>query len=570
MKILIIGGVAGGASCAARLRRLNESAEIILFERGEYISFANCGLPYYIGDEITDKEALTLQTPESFNRRFNVDVRNFNEVVSIDRKNKKVTVKNIKTSETYDESYDKLVLSMGSKPIKPNIEGLNSNKVFTLRNIPDTYKIKNYINEHSPKNAVVVGGGYIGVEIAENLKNLNLDVTIVEMSNQVIAPIDFDMAQDVHNYIRTKGVNLILENGLKSVENKDNILKVNLNKGTLEADILIMAIGVRPESDLAKDCGLDINKRGCIMVDDHMVTSDADIYAIGDVADVTDFMTKEKSFIPLAGPANKQGRIVADQICGINSIYTGTQGSAIIKVFDMTVAATGINEKTCKRLGFDYDKSFTYSASHAGYYPGAVSMSIKTIFEKSTGKILGAQIVGFEGVDKRCDIFATAIRSGMTAVDLTELELCYAPPFSSAKDPVNMAGFVIENLLTGKSKNFHWHEVSDLLNRDDVVLLDTRTPLEYENGHIDGFKNIPLDDLRGRLNELDKNKKIYVTCQVGLRGYISCRILSENGYDAYNLSGGYRLYNSIFNSPKTINVENTDIESDTSKKKVTQ
>lgn len=531
MKILIVGGVAGGASAAARLRRLDENAEIIMFEKGEYISFANCGLPYYIGGEITEKSALTLQTPRSFKARFNVDVRIFSEVTAIERQAKTVAVKDHKTGETYIESYDKLILSMGAESIKPPMEGIDSGKVFTLRNIPDTYKIKDYIAEHNPKTAAVVGGGYIGVEMAENLHSAGLDVTIYEMTNQVIAPLDFDMACDVHNHIRRKGVKLNLETTFTHYD---------------DYDLIIFAVGVRPESAIAKAAGLNVTERGAIIVGDDMRTNDQNIYAVGDSVEVTDFITGQKAVIPLAGPANKQGRIAADNICGGNSKYTGTQGSAILKVFDMTVAATGINEKTAKRLGLNYDKSFTYSASHASYYPGAVNMSIKTIYDKATGKILGAQIVGFEGSDKRCDVFATAIRFGATAYDLTKLELCYAPPYSSAKDPVNMAGFAIENLLTGKVKNFHWHDVANLPRDGSVILLDTRTKTEYDKGHIDGFINIPVDDLRSRISEFDKAKKIYVTCQVGLRGYIACRILAQNGFDCYNLSGGYRLYNSIF------------------------
>ncbi len=550
MKILIVGGVAGGASCAARLRRLDESLEIVIFERGEYISFANCGLPYYIGEEIKDKEDLLLQTPESFNARFKVDVRVLSEVTKIDRDSKKIKVKNIKTSEEYFESYDKLVLSMGAKPIIPNIEGINSDRIFTLRSIPDTYKIKDHVMQNSPKSAIVIGGGFIGIEMAENLKNLNLDVTVIEMADQVISPIDYDMACIVHNYIEDKGINLVLSNGVKRIKDEQDSLFVELNNGNISADMLILAIGVTPESAIAKEADILVNGRGSIIVDEHMKTSDEDIYAVGDAVEVTDFITGQKGFIPLAGPANKQGRIVADNICGITSVYTGTQGSAIIKVFDMAVATTGINEKTCKKLNIEYDKLFTYSQSHAGYYPGATNMSIKTIFEKSTGKILGTQIVGFDGVDKRCDVFATAIRAKMTAYDLTKLELCYAPPYSSAKDPVNMAGFAIENVLTGKVKSFHWHDVKDVMENKDAILLDTRTSLEYENGHIEGFINIPLHDLRARISELDKNKKIYVTCQVGLRGYIACRILSQNGFDCYNLSGGYYLYNVIFNKKK--------------------
>ncbi len=545
-KVLIVGGVAGGASAAARLRRLDEQAEIIMFERGEYISFANCGLPYYIGGEIKEKTALTLQTPESFKARFNVNVRVLNEIIAIDTKTKNVTVKNVTTAETYLESYDKLVLSMGAESIKPNIDGINSEKVFVLRNIPDTYKIKDYIEQKQPKSVAVVGGGYIGVEMAENLRNIGLNVTIIEMLDQVIAPLDYDMASDVHRHIESKGVELILGNAVRSISDHGINLHIALNSGVIEAEMLIMSIGVRPDTKIAVEAGISVNSRGSIIVSDEMLTSDPNIYAVGDAVEIIDFMTGEKGFIPLAGPANKQGRIAADNICGGKSKYTGTQGSAILKAFDMTVATTGINEKTAKRLGLNYDKVFTYSASHASYYPGALNMSVKTIFEQETGKILGAQIVGFDGVDKRCDVLATAIRFGATANELTKLELCYAPPYSSAKDPVNMAGFVIENLLQGKVKNFHWHDVKALPRDGSVTLLDTRTVLEYENKHIDGFSNIPLDDLRRRIAELDKNKKVYVTCQVGLRGYIAARILMQNGFDAYNLSGGFRLYNSIF------------------------
>ena len=545
-KIIIVGGVAGGASAAARLRRLDESAEIILFERGEYISFANCGLPYYIGGEITNKSSLTLQTPESFNARFRVEVRVNNEVTAIDRQAKTVTVKKLASGETYTESYDAMILSPGAAPLMPNIPGIDSRLVFTLRNIPDTYKIRDFIDNNRPKSVIVAGGGYIGLEMAENLKRSGLSVTVVEMADQVIAPIDYDMACDVHKHIRQKGINLILKNGVKNIKENENGLVVTLNEGELSAGMLIMSVGVKPESSLAKSAGLAVNERGGIIVDEHMKTSDDNIFAAGDAVEIIDFVTGQKAMIPLAGPANKQGRIAADNICGIPSTYSGTQGSAILKVFDMTVAATGVNEKTAKRLGLDYGKSFTYSSSHASYYPGAVNMCIKTLYEKGSGRILGAQITGFDGVDKRCDVIATAIRANMTAHDLARLELCYAPPYSSAKDPVNMAGFVIENILTGKMKDFHWHDVQDLPRDGSVTLLDTRTALEFENGRIDGFINIPLDDLRRRLGELNKSKKIYVTCQIGLRGYIAARILSQNGFDVYNLNGGYRLYSSIY------------------------
>jgi len=543
--IIIVGGVAGGASAAARLRRLDENARIIMFERGEHISFANCGLPYYIGGEITDKEDLTLQTPESFNARFNVDVRVFHEVTAIDTAEKTVTVVDHSTGKNYKEAYDKLILSPGAEPIKPSIEGIDSNKVFTLRNIPDTFKIKDYIDNNKPKSAAVVGGGYIGIEMVENLHNAGLNVTLIEMQNQIIAPLDYEMACSVHSYLRNKGIKLILSNGVKAITDNSDYLNVKLNEGELETDMLIMAVGVRPESALAKNAGLKLNERGAIVVNDNMLTSDPNIYAVGDAVEVTDFVLGQKAFIPLAGPANKQGRIVADNICGYSSEYHGTQGSAILKVFDMTVAATGINEKTAKSLEIDYDKSYIYPSSHANYYPGAEMLSIKTIFEKSTGKILGAQIIGFDGADKRCDVFAAAIRMGMTAHDLTKLELCYAPPYSSAKDPVNMAGYVIENLQTGKAKTFHWHDVKKLQNSNDVILLDVRTPMEYANNSINGFINIPLDELRNRLGELDKTKPIYVTCMVGLRSYIAARILTQNGFDSYYLSGGQMLYGNI-------------------------
>ena len=546
-KILIVGGVAGGASAAARLRRLDESANIIMFEKDEYISFANCGLPYYIGGEITDKDALTLQTPASFKARFKVDVRNFNEVIDITPETKTVTVYNHQTQKEYQESYDKLLLSMGAKPIKPNISGINSSKVFTLRNISDTYKIKEYVDTYKPKHAIVVGGGFIGIEMAENLHSAGVNVTIVEKANQVIAPIDYEMACEVHQHLTSKGINLALETELQAINDEGKNLVVTLNNQTVDTNMVIMAIGVVPETKIVKDTGIVTNSRGAIIVNDKMETSIKDIYAVGDAIEIKNYITNKAGYIPLAGPANKQGRIAADNICGFDCHYQGTQGSAILKVFDLTVANSGINEKTAKELKLNYDKVYTYSANHASYYPGAVNMSIKILFDKSTGTILGAQIIGYDGVDKRMDVLATAIRAKMTGFDLTELELCYAPPYGSAKDPVNMAGFVIENILTDKVKQYNWDDVASLPRDGSVTLLDTRTELEYANGHIDGYINIPLDSLRTRLHELDLNKPIYVTCQVGLRGYIASRILSQSGFDAYNLNGGYRLYNTIFN-----------------------
>lgn len=544
-KVLIVGGVAGGASAAARLRRLNEEVEIILFEKGEYISFANCGLPYYIGGEIKNRADLTLQTPAGFKRRFNIDVRTFNEVTAINKEEKYVTVINHKTNETYNESYDILLLSPGAEPIRPNLEGINLDRVFTLRNIPDTYKIKDYIDNASPKTAVVIGGGYIGVEMAENLRNAGLNVTVIEMQNQVIAPLDYDMTCIIHNELERNGVTLKLETALEKIEENGSSLKVITNKGAIDADMVILAIGVKPETKIAADAGIKLNSRGAFIVDEYMKTSDEFIYAAGDAVEVTDFITNEKSVIPLAGPANKQGRIAADNIAGIKSSYRGTQGSAILKVFNLTAASTGITEKKAKQLGLNYEKSFTVSGSHAGYYPGAAEMFIKTLFDKDTGKILGAQIVGEDGVDKRCDVIAAAVNFKASVYDLTKLELCYAPPYSSAKDPVNMAGYVAENILKGIAKIFHYHDVSSLPKDGSVNLIDTRTRGEYRLGHIDGFINIPVDSLRERMNEIDKSKPVYIVCHVGLRGYLACRILEGYGYTCYNLSGGYALYREI-------------------------
>ena len=552
-KVVIVGGVAGGASAAARLRRLDENAEIVMFEKGEFISFANCGLPYYVSGEIKEQSALTLQTPKSFNARFNVDVRILSEVIAINPDVKKVTVKKVVDGTTYEESYDELVLSMGADPIRPNIKGIESNKVFTIRNIPDTLRLKEYVDYKKPQRAVVVGGGFIGLEIAENIKAVGVDVTIVEMSNQVIAPIDYDMAAEVHCHLRSKGVKLMLNSALEEIEEKDNALEVTISGRKVETDMVVMAIGVKPESKMAIEAGIEVNSRGAIKVDSHMRTNIKNIYAIGDVIEITNFITKEKSYVPLAGPANKQGRIVADNICGLGTVYTGTQGSSVMKVFDITVASTGLNEKEAKRQGLDYGKVYTYSANHATYYPGASMMAIKTIYEKKTGKILGAQIVGRDGVDKRCDVYAVAIRANMTAYDLTNLELCYAPPYGSAKDPVNMAGYVIENTLTGKVEHICWEDLEAAKADENGILLDVRTEAEVANaGIIDGFINIPVDNLRARISELDKSKTIYITCQIGLRGYIAARILSQLGYKCKNFSSGYRFY-KILEADKNAN-----------------
>ena len=546
MKTVIIGGVAGGASAAARLRRLNEHDEIIIIERGEFISFANCGLPYYIGGKITDRKMLTLQTPESFNRRFNIDVRIRNEAVEIDPEAHIVNIRNVDSGETYEESYDRLILSPGAEPIRPNIKGIDLPNVFTLRNIPDTMKIMDFIKTEKPKKAVIAGGGYIGVEMAENLVDAGLEVSVVELADHLIAPLDLDMAADVHQYIRSRGIGLYLDNGVKEITEN----RVSLQKGNIDADMVIVSVGVTPETILAKDCGMEVNSRGSIIVNSHMQTSIPDIYAVGDAVEVRDFVTGRGVFIPLAGPANKQGRIAADNIAGIPSEYKGTQGSSVLKLFDMTIAVTGLNEKRAKESGIEFDKTYTYSASHASYYPSAENMSVKVLWEKNTHKLIGAQIVGFDGVDKRMDVLAAAIRFGAKVTDLKELELCYAPPFGSAKDPVNMVGFVAENIINGTVKQFFWHDVGSLPRDGSVTLLDVRTKTEVARGMIDGFINIPLDSLRGNLDSIPKNRPVYVHCHSGLRSYIACRILSGNGYDCYNLAGGWRLYSSVISSQK--------------------
>lgn len=546
MKTIIIGGVAGGATAAARLRRLDEKAEIVILERGGFVSFANCGLPYYIGGTITDRDALTLQTPESFKSRFNIDVRVYNETIRIDTVAKTVSVKNVITGDVYEETYDNLILSLGAEPIRPSIEGVDGDRVFTLRNIPDMLRIKNHIETAKPKSAVVVGGGYIGVEMAENLAETGLQVSIVELVDHLIAPLDFDMAADVHRYIKDRGIKLYLNNGIKAITDSNVVLQ----SGEIDADMVILSVGVRPETKLAKDCGINTNARGSIIVDSGMRTNIEDIYAAGDAVEVQNFITKAPAFIPLAGPANKQGRVAADNIAGLGSEYTGTQGSSVLKLFDMTIATTGLNEKSAKATGIEYDKTYIYSAPHATYYPGSTNMSIKALWDMKTLKIIGAQIVGFDGVDKRMDVLATAIRFGAKITDLTTLELCYAPPFGSAKDPVNMLGFVAENIVTGKIKQFFWHDVENLPRDGSVTMLDTRTLTEVERGKIEGFIHIPLDSLRARLDELPKDKPVYVHCHSGLRSYIACRILAGNGYDCYNLAGGWRLYESVINERK--------------------
>jgi len=546
MNYLIIGGVAGGATVAARLRRMDEKANIILFERGKYVSYANCGLPYYIGDTINNREKLFVQTAKGFTDRFRIDIRTEQEVTAIRPDKKEVEIKNLSTGETYTETYDKLVLSPGAEPLRPGIEGIGSKKIFTLRNVPDTDTIKNYVNTENPKRAIVVGGGFIGLEMAENLYDLGIQV---EMANQVMAPLDFSMAAIVHRQLTDKGVGLHLEDGVSRFEEKDGGVTVHLRSGKqIATDMVLLSIGVRPETKLAKDAGLAIGERGGIAVNDYMQTSDADIYALGDAVEVRHLVTGQPALIPLAGPANKQGRIVADNIVfGNKKKYPGSIGTSIAKVFDLTVAAAGANAKLLQQNNIPYISSYTHGASHAGYYPGAVPLSIKILFAPENGKLLGAQIVGFNGVDKRIEMLAQVIQRGGTVHDLAELEHAYAPPYSSAKDPVNMAGFVAENILNKKSQIIQWRELAEL--PADTIRIDVRTHDEYKLGTIPGFINIPVDELREHLDELPKEKPIVVTCAVGLRGYLAYRILVQNGFKhVRNLSGGYKTW-SVATAP---------------------
>lgn len=537
-KVVIIGGVAGGASAAARLRRLDENMEIIMFERGEYISFANCGLPYYIGDTIKEREKLLVQTEKGMEARFNIDIRPKSEVIRIDREKKEVEV--LADGKTYTETYDYIVLSPGAEPFVPNIEGVKRESIFALRNMADVDKIKGYINEKKPQRAAVIGGGFIGVEMAENLRHLGMDVTIVEAAEQILSFMDIEMTKFLVKHMEETGVSVITGDAVNSFKG-DNEIDVVLKSGkTIPVDMVIMAIGVKPETKLAREAGLKIGERGGIKVDEYLRTSDPSIYAVGDAIEVIDFVQGINTLIPLAGPANKQGRTAADNICGRNVKFNGSQGTSILKVFDLTAAKVGNTEWMLKRANIPYLKSYTHSASHAGYYPGAFVMTIKLIFSPENGKILGAEIVGRDGVDKRIDVLSTAMRSGLTVYDLEELELAYAPPFSSAKDPVNMAGYTASNILKGDMKVMHWDEVKKL--GDEYFILDVRTPVEYEGGHIEGAVNIPVDSLRERLNELPRDKKIFEYCKIGLRGYVAYRILAQNGFEVYNLSGGNDLY----------------------------
>ena len=547
MKVVIVGGVAGGATAAARIRRLDEQAEIVVFERSGYISYANCGLPYYIGGVIEDPEELTLQTPESFFRRFRIHMKVRHEVTAIHPEKKTVSVKNLETGVVFEESYDKLLLSPGAKPVWPNLPGMDSDRIFTLRTVEDTLRIKEFIDRNKPKSAVMVGGGFIGLEVAENLRDLGLEVTIVQRPKQLMNPFDSDMAAFIHAEVRKHGVQLALGHSVAGFAEKNGGIQVLLkDSAPLHTDLVVLAIGVTPESQLARDAGLTLGMKGSILVNDRMETSVPYSYAVGDAVQVKHYVTGEDALIALAGPANKQGRIAADNICGGDSRYLGSQGSSVIKVFDMTAASTGINETNARKSGLDVDTVILSPMSHAGYYPGGKLMTMKVVFEKETYRLLGAQIVGYEGVDKRIDVLATAIHAGLKATQLKDLDLAYAPPYSSAKDPVNMAGFIIDNISKGL-KQWHLSDAANLPRDGSVTLLDTRTEGEYRRGHIEGFRNIPVDELRQRIGEIETGKPVYVICQSGLRSYIATRLLEGYGFEAYNFAGGFRFYDAVMN-----------------------
>ena len=546
MKVVIVGGVAGGATAAARIRRLDENAQVVVFERSGYISYANCGLPYYIGGVIEDSRELTLQTPESFLQRFRIEMKVRHEVLAIHPEQKTVTVRNLNTGETFEESYDKLLLSPGAKPTQPELPGTGTDRLFTLRTVEDTLRIHEFVKKEKPKSAILAGGGVIGLELAENLHDLGIQVTIVQRPKQLMNPLDSEMAAFIHAKMRSEGIRLMLGHSVEGFAQSEGGVQVLLKgEEPLSADLVILAIGVTPDTVLAREAGLKLGLKGSIVVNDRMETSVPDIYAVGDAVQVRHAVTGSDAVISLAGPANKQGRIAADNICGLDSHYQGSQGSSVIKLFDMTIAATGINEKTAQKEGISYDKIYLSPMNHAGYYPGGTVMSMKILFEKETYRLLGAQIVGYEGVDKRIDVLATAIHMNMSALQLKDLDLAYAPPYSSAKDPVNMAGYMADNLAAGRYRQFFLEDLENLPRDGSVTLLDTRTVREYERGHAEGFRNLPLDELRDRLEEVPREKPVYVMCQSGLRSYLACRILTQNGFSCYNFSGGYRLYETV-------------------------
>ncbi len=547
-KLVIVGGVAGGATAAARARRLNENAEITLFERGEFISFANCGLPYYIGQVIKERDDLLVTTAEAFSDRYQIDIRPFSEVTGINRDNKQVSVQNHQTNKTYNVSYDKLILSPGAEPFKPPVSGIDLDNIFTLRNIPDTDRIKAFIDKNHPQTAVVVGGGFIGLEMAENLVYRNINVTVIEMLNQVMAPIDIEMARLVQNCLEEKKITCDMENSVTSFSKKGDQIQVYTKNGNnIVCDMVIMSAGIRPENRLAKDAGLKIGQRGGIIVDSTMRTSDPHIYAVGDAVEVKDYVTGIPVMMPLAGPANKQGRIAADNALGRKSLFRGTLGTSILKLFEKTIATTGASEKFLKRNQIPCLTSYTQSSSHAGYYPGATPMFIKLVFSPGNGKILGAQIIGQDGVDKRIDVLATAIHGGMTVFDLEELELAYAPPYSSAKDPVNVAGFVATNILKGDMDIFNWTDADKIDGKKDIILDLRNTDEITANGKITKAIHIPLNNLREKLGDLDKNKNYILVCAIGLRGYIGFRIMYQHGFKVKNVFGGFETIRLMSN-----------------------
>jgi NADPH-dependent 2,4-dienoyl-CoA reductase/sulfur reductase-like enzyme/rhodanese-related sulfurtransferase len=542
-KILVVGGVAGGASFAARMRRLDESARITVFDKGDYVSFANCGLPYFIGDTIKERENLIIQTPQKFKQRFNIDIRVQTEVIGVDTNEKTIRVRDEKG--TTKEPYDVLLLAPGCTPVRPPIPGIDSPVVHTLRTIPDTDRIKQLVDKGNARRAVVIGGGFIGLEMAESLRQRGLEVTMVELLDQVFAPTDREMAASLHQHLTINGVRLMLSHGVTAIrDDSTQTASVELDNGTqLQAELIILAIGVKPDTGFLKTSAIALTDRGAIIVSDRLQTNVPDVYAVGDAVEVVDFVSGTKTLIPLAGPANRQGRIAADNVAGAASTYKNTQGTAICKVFDLTAAVTGLNEKNARKFGIPYLKSYTHSTSHASYYPGAFPLSLKILFSPDTGKLLGAQVIGKDGVDKRIDVLATALRHGLTVYDLSELELAYAPPYGSAKDPVNVAGFVGQNILENKMPVLYPEQVASF-DPTTQALLDVRTKDENDRGSIPNSQLIPLDSLRQRLDELDKGKEILAYCQVGLRGYLATRILIANGFRAKNLSGGYTTWSA--------------------------
>ncbi|MDR1607636.1 MAG: FAD-dependent oxidoreductase [Deltaproteobacteria bacterium] len=547
-KIIIVGGVAGGATAATRLRRLDERAEIILFEKGEHISFANCGLPYYIGEAIDDRAKLLTQKPQNLRDRYNLDVRVNNEVLAINREAKMVLARDLLSGREYSESYDKIILAPGASPFVPPMKGVSSAGVFTLRTVPDADRIKEFVKANNSKTATIVGAGFIGLELAENLSLLGLTVNVLQRADRVLPILDPEMVPTIHACLRQHGVNLFLRNSVAEITQASGRLELKLeDQTTLLTDILVLAVGVRPDSLIAKNAGLKINARGGIIVDQNQRTSDENIYAVGDAIETLDYLTKNPAMLPLAAPAQKQARVAADHICGLKSQYAGALGTSILKIFEMTVGLTGHNEEAVDALGLDYDKAYLLATNYATYYPEASPMWLKVLFEKKTARLLGAQIVGHAGVDKRLDVLSVALKANLPANALGGLDLAYAPPYSMAKDPINQVGLMIENLLTGFVQQFHWTEVDKLPQDGTAILLDVRGEDEFAKGHLPGFQNLPLKKLRSELGQLDPAKPVYINCEAGLRSYVAARILKQNSFKAFYLSGGYRLYAQIKN-----------------------